>query len=262
MPVYNAEKYVEAAIRSILRQTFKMYELIIIDDHSTDDSWGIIQRLAREDKRVRAMRNPKNLYIAANRNKLIKQAKGKYIAWQDADDISLPRRLEKQYIFLEKHPDVGIVGGFLEFFNEKGPTSVRKYAADDRTLRKQIFRFSPVAQPAAMIRSVCFKECGDYNLSYPPAEDIDMSFRIGIKYKFANLQEIVLQYRESSGSATYKKVKFILKTTLKIREKYWHEKAYSPTRIDRAYNILLLALLYLLPGRAIIFLFNIVRNSR
>src|ERR1035437_799289 len=180
MPAYNAEKYIGEAIESILNQTFKDFELIIVNDASTDSTLSIIQKFAKKDKRVKVYENKKNLYIAANRNRLIKLANGKYVAWQDADDISMLKRLEHQYKFLEKYKEVGIVGGFLQFFNDKeGNTSIRKYAASDKDLRKTIFRYSPVAQPAAMIRRKILNEVGEYNLKYPPAEDIDMSFRIG-----------------------------------------------------------------------------------
>ncbi|SRR6266487_1665018 len=261
MPAYNAQSYIAESIQSILNQTYTNIEFIIIDDHSSDETWGIIQRFAKIDKRIKALRNSRNVYIAANRNKLIALAKGKYIAWQDADDKATATRLEKQCRFLEAHPEVGIVGGFLQFFNDRGSTGIRKYASDDKSIRKKIFRYSPVAQPTAMIRRICFNELGKYDVNYPPAEDIDMSFRIGTKYKFANLQEITLYYRESSSSATYKRVKFILNTTITIRRKYWHRKEYTPTFTDHILNYLQRIMLYVLPAKTIILLFNLTRNS-
>ena len=99
MPAYNAEKYISEAIKSILNQTFKDFEFIIIDDGSIDRTWKIIQKYAKKDDRVIALKNEKNLGIAVNRNKLVSMARGKYIIWQDSDDISLPYRIEKQYNF-------------------------------------------------------------------------------------------------------------------------------------------------------------------
>src|ERR1700682_894516 len=88
-PAFNAERYVRASIESILRQSFTGFELIVIDDASTDGTWPIIHELASRDHRIRAFRNPTNLGIAGNRNKGVDLARGVYLAWQDADDISV-----------------------------------------------------------------------------------------------------------------------------------------------------------------------------
>jgi glycosyltransferase involved in cell wall biosynthesis len=262
MPAYNAGKYIGESIDSILKQTYKGFELLISDDASTDNTWSLIQEYAKKDKRIQIFQNKKNVYIAENRNKLIERAKGKYIAWQDADDISLPTRLEKQYKFMEEHREVGIVGGYLQFFNEKGNTSIRRYKTDDVSLRRTIFRYSPVAQPAAMIRKAALDEMGKYNPKYPPAEDIDMTFRIGKKYKFANLPEIVIRYREHHMSATYKKLKKIELDTLEIRKKYAKEGYYKMSILDKLYNILQYISIYIIPPRMKILLFSYIRNDR
>jgi len=260
MPAYNAERYIGNSIESILNQTFKNFELIISDDASTDKTWGIIRKYKQKDKRIVAIRNKKNLYIAENRNLLVRLAKGKYIAWQDADDISIPDRLQKQYEFMEKNSKVGIVGGYLEFFDDSGVKSVRKYAESDKELRKNIFRFSPVAQPTAMIRKKCFDQLGLYNPDYPPAEDIDMSFRIGSKYLFANIPQITLKYRDHQKSATYRKLKKIELTTIEVRKKYNNKFGYHMNFLDLLYNLLQLISIFLIPAKIKIYLFNKFRN--
>jgi len=262
MPAYNAEKYIEKSIVSILEQTFKEYEFIIIDDCSKDETWTVICDFARKDSRIVALKNTLNLGIAGNRNKGVSLAKGKYVMWQDADDVSMPLRLENQYKFMESNEEVGIVGGFLEFFDDNGSTSIRKYAPDDKTLRKNIFRYSPVAQPAAMIRKTCLDEFGEYDLKYPPAEDLDMSFRIGTKYKFANLQEIVLKYRENLGSATFTRLKTIELNTIEIRRKYSKGYAYKMTCFDKLYNLIQNISIYIIPTKMKIWLFNFIRNTK
>lgn len=262
MPAYNAEKYIAEAIESILNQTFKNFEFIIIDDSSTDNSWKIIQRYAKKYKRIRAYRNKKNLYIAATRNRLIQLAKRKYIAWQDADDISMPNRLQKQYDFLEAHPKVGIIGGYLQFFNQNGDISIRTYALDDAAIRKNIFRFSPVAQPTAMIRKKCFEEFGKYDLKYPPAEDIDMSFRIGTKYQFANLPQITLKYRENDNSATFRNLRKIELSTIEVRKKYHDKYNYRMSFSDKIYNWMQFVSAFFVPVKIKIALFNFIRNKK
>ncbi len=262
MPVYDAEKYLREAIESILNQTFKEFEFIIIDDDSVDESWGIIQEYADRDERIIASKNKKNLGIAGNRNRGLSLMKGRYVVWQDADDISIPTRVEKQYEFMEENPEVGIVGGYLQFFNEKRDLSIRKYTLDDKSLRKTIFRYSPVAEPGAMIRKKCLDELGGYNLRYPPAADLDMSFRIGSKYKFANLQEVVIKYREHVNSATFTKLKEMELNTLEIRNKAVKEYGYKMTILDKIYWILQYLSIYIVPPRIKLWLFNKIRNSK
>ncbi len=262
-PAYNAEKYIGAAIDSILAQTFSEFEFIVIDDCSTDNTWQIIQSYAAKDPRIIAIKNEMNLGIAGNRNKGVGLAQGKYIVWQDADDISVPTRIEKQYQFMEAHPEAGIIGGFLQFFDDEHEcTGFRKYKADDLSLRKRIFRYSPVAQPASMIRKKCLEEVGEYNLAYPPAEDIDMSFRIGEKYQFANLQDVMIRYREHPNSATFTRLKKIEFSTLKIRRKYNKKGTYKMTFLDKIYNFLQFISVFFIPLKMKIRLFELFRNSK
>ena len=262
IPAYNAEKYLADAIHSILNQTFTKFEVIIIDDCSTARTNEIIQKFAVSDVRIRAFQNKTNLGIAGNRNKGVYLANGKYIVWQDADDISLPWRIEKQLHFMEANPEVAIVGGYLQFFNDDNEnTGIRKYSANDFEIRRRIFRFSPVAQPAAMLRKTCLIEAGEYDLQLPPAEDLDMSFRIGIRHKFANLQEVVIKYREHPNSATFTRLSKIELNTLFIRKKYSHTNCYKMRFSDRIYNFIQLISIYVIPSKIKIYLFNSFRNS-
>ena len=197
MPVYNAEAFLGYAIESILDQTFQNFEFIIVEDASTDNRLKIIKDYMESDNRIILLRNEENLGIAETRTKGTKHARGKYIAVADADDISIPTRFAKQYDYLESHLDCGVVGGYIELFDsETGKTiGVRKYHQDDSRLRKRIFLYSPVAQPVSMIRRIAFDTLGYSNPKFPPVEDLDFWFRIGTKYKFANIQEILLKYR-------------------------------------------------------------------
>jgi hypothetical protein len=174
----------------------------------------------------------------------------------------LPRRLEKQFGFMEANPDVGIVGGYIELFRGEEVLGVRKYPADDAALRRCIFRYSPIAQPAATVRMQALREAGPYNLAYPPAEDIDMTFRIGHRHKLANLQEIVVRYRESDSSATFTRLKKMELSTLEIRRKHAASAGYHMTAGDRLYNMVHFLSVWVVPPRLKIRLFNLWRNSR
>lgn len=262
MPAFDAEKYIDESIESILQQSFKEFELIVIDDGSTDHTSQNIQKYANKDKRIVFLKNNGNLGISKTRNKGIEISRGKYIAWQDADDISMPDRIEKQKTFLDDHPEVGIVGGYLQFFNFMKNLSVRKYKAADEGIRKNIFKYSPVSQGAAMIRKECFDKTGIYDATLESAEDLDMSFRIGNIYKFANLQEIILRYRVYDGSATFKKLSILEKNTVNIRKKYSRGYSYKMDHADKLYNALQYISIYIIPAKIKIYLFDLFRNSK
>ena len=260
MPAYNAEKYISESIESILSQTFTDFEFIIIDDGSTDGTWGVIQKYAAKEKRIKVFKNEKNSGNIFTRNRLIGLAKGKYFVWQDADDISLSYRLAHQYDFMEKNPEVGICGGWLEFFNVGSKTSLRKYGASDSEVRKKIFRYSPVAQPAAIVRKDIMDTVGTFD-PCSVVEDLDMSFRIGRISKFANLQEIVVRYREYGGGATIRRLRMIDLKTIATRLRYLDNNIYQMTTIDHLYGILQYLACLFTPPRFRIFLFNFFRNN-
>ena len=132
MPVYNAEQYLREAIGSILHQTFTDFEFIIINDGSTDRSEEIIKSYT--DTRIRYYKNESNLKLIATLNKGFDLAGGKYIARMDADDISLPNRLQLQFELMEKNPEVGLCGTWFENFTEEEPTGVAKYSPDHETI--------------------------------------------------------------------------------------------------------------------------------
>lgn len=262
MAAYNAEAYVAASIESILNQSLSSFELIVSDDCSTDRTWEIAQGYAEGDVRVRVVKTPRNLGIAGNRNSLVGLAQADFIAWQDADDVSLPERLAIQLDVMNADPSIGICGGGLQFFSDKrGDFSKRLYATDDATLRKMIFRYSPVAQPAAMIRREVFRKVGHYDLRLPPAEDIDMSFRIGEHWKFANVASVVVRYREHPNSATFTRLSTIERNTIAIRNRFSKSPAYSMSAFDRVFNFLQKLSIGVVPARTKIWLFSLWRNA-
>jgi len=263
MIVYNAERFLKDSIESILNQTFSDFEFIIVNDGSTDNSYKIINEYSRKDNRILVLDNEKNLGIAESRTKCVKYAKGKYIVIADADDISAPTRFEKQYKYLEEHKKCGVVGGFIELFDsETGKIiGLRKYNEDDVELRKRIFIYSPIAQPASMIRKEVFDNIGFYNPEYPPAEDIDIWFRLGTKYKFANIQEVLIKYRVHRNSATIKNMYRIKNLTLQIRKKYMYEYGYSSTFFDKTFLFFLKITKNIIPGNITFWIFSFFRDK-
>ena len=258
MPCYNSQKYVAEAIQSILNQTFKNFELIIIDDGSRDNTWETIKKFTK-DKRVIAIKNEKNLGLAKTLNKAISRSHGTYIARMDNDDWAYPDRLEKQYTFLESHKEVGIVGGTMEIMNEEGKvTGKRVYSLTDSQIRQKIFRYSPFSHPLIMIRRSVLDKAGLYNPDFELVNDYELYFRIGLVSKFANLPDTLIKYRVLSGM-TRSKTKQMELETIKVRRKY--KTAYKITPFDLLYNELHFLSIFFVPSTVKIWLFNQLRNT-
>jgi len=201
MPVYNGEKFLKEAIDSILNQSFKDFEFLIINDGSTDRSKKII--LSYQDQRIIFFENKKNLGVAKTLNRGLKLAKGKYIARMDADDISLPDRLKKQNEFMEKNHQVAVCGTWVKLFGNKShENEFWKSPGDFESIKSLALFYSPVYHPTVLIRNETLKK---YNLSYNPsftyAEDYELWVRIMEKTKVVNLQEVLLFHRIHSKEA-------------------------------------------------------------
>lgn len=258
--VRNGEKYIGQAVESILTQTFKDFEYLILDDASTDNTLAIVSKYANGDERLKIVANAEHMGLSASRNQGIDLASGEYIALQDADDISVPQRLENQLVFLDSNPEVGLVGGYLHFFGH-GRESIRRYALNDDDIRSTVFRYMSVPSPAAMIRKSVFDVVGGYNPSYLVAEDLEMFLRIGTRFKFANLPEVLIHYREHSESMTFQSLRNAERMTLQVRQQF-ASKGYKMTRFDRIYCLLQYKTIRLLPPTLRMRLFKMFRNGK
>jgi len=262
MPVYNGEKYLDEAITSILSQTFKDFEFVIVDDCSTDGSWKIIQKYAQQDRRIVSKRNGENLRTTKTLNEGLRITRGKYIARMDADDWSYPDRLEKQYEFMEKHPEVGVSGGAIEICNKDLKVlNVRKYPLADSEARKIIFRYSPFAHPATIWRKSDVEKVGGYNERIPLSQDLDLYFRIGNVCKFANMSAILLKLRTHNDSSSIIKGKYQEQFALYTRIKAFLEiGGYEMTTTDKLYNFLQMVSMVIIPPKIKFWLFNLLRR--
>jgi glycosyltransferase involved in cell wall biosynthesis len=206
MPVYNAENYVKDAIESILNQTFTDFELLIINDGSTDNSKTIIESFS--DSRIRLLNNEENTGLAKVRNRGIDEAKGEYIAWLDADDISNPLRLEKQVKLLDERQEIGICGTWVKTFGTKVIHKWRYPTNPDFIKCRMIFD-DPLATSSVMLRRKLLVGKNQYfDLSYPPAEDYDLWERISYSCKITNIPEFLTNYRlHDNQTSTKNKLK-------------------------------------------------------
>ncbi len=206
MPVYNGEKYISEAIDSILQQTYTHFELLIINDGSTDTSKEII--LSYNDPRIRYIENETNSGLIFTLNRGIDLAQGKYIARMDADDISLPKRLALQVAYLEQHPTIGMCGASAYRIDAAG-NIVGKMGkiCDTNLLQASLLFSSPYIHPLMMIRTPLLQQ-NKYNAAYKHGEDYELWIRLAEQTKGANLPNYLLHYRwhDSNISVVYNEV--------------------------------------------------------
>lgn len=195
IPCYNAEKYVESAVRSIMNQTYKNLEIILTDDCSTDGTFSILEKLATEDSRIKLYKNETNLKIVRTLNKMVQFANGKYIARMDADDISLLNRIEKQVEFLEKNLDIAFCGTNAFIINEKTQMIGKSHLPlSNEDISIYIKYGNPFLHPSIMINSeICKRNL--YDEKYIYAEDYELWQRLIKLYKVRNLKENLIKYR-------------------------------------------------------------------
>lgn len=204
MPVHNGADYVIGAVMSILGQSLRDLELLVIDDHSTDASAGLVAQL--EDPRIRLLRNPGPKGFSHSLNLGIERAQGTYIARMDADDEALPARLALQVEFLEQHPDVSFVGSRVALKDpEKGlrkDPSVRP--ASPGHVRWALLFYCALAHPTIVGRRSAFEMLGGYDARFFPAEDYDLWVRaLQADLRFANLPEVLLHYRVNPSGMSH-----------------------------------------------------------
>jgi len=192
MPVYNGEKYVARAIESILHQTFRDFELLIIDDGSTDATAGILADYAARDARIRVLAQPQNTGVALAATCGCREARGTYLARMDADDVSTTDRFERQVTFLETHPDIGVLGANIQEFDDLGPLGGGwRRPTEPHVIRWFLLFGDPIANSTTMMRRNVFERFGPYRSC--AGEDYDFWARASSETKMANLPSVLLQ---------------------------------------------------------------------
>lgn len=193
MPVYNAERFLAESIGSILSQTFSDWELIIINDGSTDKSAEICKSYS--DKRIKYFENEKNIKLIATLNKGIKYCNGTYIARMDADDVCLPHRFEKQVKFLDTHPDYIMVGTNASIIDQKGHICGKiMNLTSNRFLQINLLFSTSFVHPSMMIRAEILKQ-NEYSTDYIHSEDQELWMRLSRLGKIANINSKLIKYR-------------------------------------------------------------------
>lgn len=198
MPLYNAERFVGESIESLMAQTLSDFELIVIDDCSTDGSAAVVEELQRRDPRIKLLRNERNLGAASTRNRGLDAARGEFIAFLDADDICIPERFEKQIAFLKAHPGVDVCGSYYLIFNDQ---SDRDHGHYDRLpltpeeIRCQIFFFNPLGMSTIMLRADALRKTG-IQFRNCVCEDYKLWADLSDRLTMANIPECLIRYRQ------------------------------------------------------------------
>lgn len=198
LPTYNCAQYISESINSILVQSFTNYELLVIDDGSTDDTESIVKSIT--DERICYIRNTKNQGIVYSLNKGLQLANGKYIARMDADDIITGNRFQVQYDFLEQNPQYGMVGSWYKVIGEKGNIKREvKSNTDPNFLRLGLAFANHFAHPTVMMRADIAKQL-KYSEGFKHCEDHELWTRFAEVSKITNLPYFLLHVRSHVGS--------------------------------------------------------------
>lgn len=206
---YNHEKYLRESIDSVLNQTFTDFELIIVDDASTDGSWAIIESYS--DERIVKIRNPQNILFYAN-PVIENVVTGKYFAMQHSDDIWEPNKLAEQVEFLETHPEVGAVFSWAHIIDEEGKVFTdetnfyyRIFEQPNRTRHEWLnfffYRANALCHPSLFIRKQCYHDCGMYTYGLAQLADLDMWIRLCMKHEIHVMPQKLLRFRVRSNEA-------------------------------------------------------------
>lgn len=224
MPVYNAEKYLASSLDSILGQTYQDFEIIAVDDCSTDSSASIIYSYAQKDKRIRGFQNASNLGVTKTLNYGILLSRSEYVARMDADDISEPKRFEKQIEFLDKHKDIYVLGTCFHSMSQNMDRIIwtNHVEQDPVEIEKVLKTRCCVGHPTVMMRRRLFESLGGYSEKpeHHTVEDYEMWLRTSRTYKIANLPDFLLKHRVHEAQVSKRLNETQKENTEKLKREY------------------------------------------
>jgi glycosyltransferase involved in cell wall biosynthesis len=205
LPVYNGGRFLAPAVESVLRQTFRDFELVAVDDGSVDDTLTTLRRYERSDPRVRVITQP-NAGIVGALSTGLAAARGELIARMDGDDLCLPTRLARQLAHLDAHPDTVLLGGNVMVMDEEdddvAPLKDLKFTHQEIDASLLACGW-PLVHPAVMMRAAALRRVGGYRAGTFPHEDHDLFLRLAEVGRLSALTEVVLRYRRHSGSVSW-----------------------------------------------------------
>lgn len=265
MPVFNAERYVGQAIESILDQSYPNFEVVVVDDASTDNSWQVIRRLQdAHPHRVKAVRLKKNLNRGGDgaANVAFSKSHGEYIARMDADDIAHPDRLKLQVEFLEQHPDIDVVGSSVEVMNGQGDVVGQKVVpTTHQSIASSFFAVHPLIHPTVMMRRQCATSKTKLYRDDLNSNNDYLTFFTWLNQgkRFANLPDKLLKYRIHGQNDSLSKIKRTFRNTLTVR-KIMLQEGFKPSIKNWFQLASQLAVISLLPEKVLFYVYLWLRG--
>ncbi|MFO0436709.1 MAG: glycosyltransferase family 2 protein [Sphingobacteriaceae bacterium] len=207
MIVNNGELYIEKAIRSILDQTYFNFEFLILNDGSTDRSEEIILSYQKKDQRIKYLKNSQKMGLSFARNKIIKEASGKYIAVADSDDYSIKTRFEKQMEIMLSNTNIDVLGSSVILMNDKDELfDTWFYPTSNSVIKKELANSCSVANPTCIFKKEVFEMINGYNESLTICEDWDFFYRASASFTFENTTEAYIHYRIHNNNISNNKL--------------------------------------------------------
>lgn len=250
MPARNAEDYISAAIESVIAQTYQNWELIILNDCSSDKTVAIVKKFQKKDNRLKLVNNNRKLGIGASVNKILKIAHGDFIARMDADDLMFPERLEKQVEFLRLNPQIGLVGSYMVEIDERGTIyGLRKVPTTHKYIKEKLYTSQTIQNPSLMMNldSISKKELY-FDNALSPVDDLDFLFRqIQDNVLTANIPEILMAYRKHNNNSSLKNIKKTFALTQQVRRKATNSYNYCPNKRQRIISFVQLLVIRYFP---------------
>jgi len=233
MPCHNGARFLRSSIDSVLAQTFRNFELIVVDDGSTDDSRAIIERAAREDARVRLVSLDANCGVVGAINAGLHLAAGAWIARMDADDLSAPERLERQLAWLQAN-NIDLCGTwFVEF--GRGLSRAVRWPTSVSGVRAALLFQNALCHPTVMGKRKVFETHG-YRESHALVEDYDLWSRASVDFRIANMPDVLLRYRRHAGQVSTTRREAMEAVNRSIREATLRRQGFVPTEEDLSFH--------------------------
>lgn len=196
MPVFDTVRYLRQALQSIRCQSFGDFELVVVDDGSTDGSSDLLDGIAASEQRLRLIRRP-NRGLVATRNELLEEATGEFIAWMDSDDVSHPHRIERQLAAFHADPELVCVGTDVRLIDARGkPLGVERHPTADQAIRREQMDGQGLRFGSTMQRRSSALAAGGFRAPFPMGEDFDYLLRIAERGRVANVPEVLYDYRQ------------------------------------------------------------------
>ncbi len=199
IPAYNAARYIEGSLRSVLDQTYRDIEVLVADDGSTDGTWRVLTRIARDNPRVLPIRNERNIGLAGTLNRMVRHARGEFVARLDADDIALPQRLERQLRAMDEG-ELGVCGTWAKTLGLRR-NYVLPFPVTDAGIRAHLLFQSPFAHYSVMARRELLMR-HRYRPEAGYAEDYDLWVRLSADTRMGNVPEPLVLYRQHPSQAS------------------------------------------------------------